>query len=93
MAQAIEQEALCTEVVFEVNAGETSFPGGSEGKESAYNAGDAGLIPGSGRVPWRREWQPTLVLYSCLENQAPVHGVAKNWPQLSDFTGETGGTG
>ena len=26
------------------------FPGGSEGKESAYNAGDLGLIPGSGRL-------------------------------------------
>ena len=25
------------------------FPGGSDGKESTYNAGDAGLIPGSGR--------------------------------------------
>ena len=27
------------------------FPGGSDGKESACNAGDAGLIPGSGRSP------------------------------------------
>ena len=27
------------------------FPGGSVGKESAFNAGDAGLIPGSGRSP------------------------------------------
>ena len=25
------------------------FPGGSNGKESAFNAGDSGLIPGSGR--------------------------------------------
>ena len=25
------------------------------------NAGDMGLIPGSGRFPWRRKWQPTLV--------------------------------
>ena len=30
-------------------------------KESAYNAGDSGLIPGSGRSPWRRKWQPTPV--------------------------------
>ena len=37
------------------------FPGGSDGKESAYNAGDLGLIPGSGRCPWRRAWQPTPV--------------------------------
>ena len=27
------------------------FPGGSDGKESACNAGDTGLIPGSGRSP------------------------------------------
>ena len=27
------------------------FPGGSDGKASAYNAGDLGLIPGSGRSP------------------------------------------
>ena len=41
-----------------------SPPGGSVGKESTYNAGDAGdtgSIPGSGRFPWRRAWQPTLV--------------------------------
>ena len=37
------------------------FPGGSDGKESACNVGDPGLIPGSGRFPWRREWQPTPV--------------------------------
>ena len=29
--------------------------GGSEGKESACNAGDLGSISGSGRFPWRRE--------------------------------------
>ena len=28
-----------------------SFPGGSDGKASAYNAGDPGSIPGSGRSP------------------------------------------
>ena len=38
------------------------FPGGSAGEESACSAGDLGLIPGSGRSPWRREWQPTPVL-------------------------------
>ena len=37
------------------------FPGGSDGKESACNAGDIGLIAGSGKFPWRREWLPTLV--------------------------------
>ena len=34
-----------------------SFPGGSDGIESACNVGDLGLIPGLGRSPWRRKWQ------------------------------------
>ena len=39
-----------------------NFPGGSDGKASACNEGDPGLIPGSGRSPWGRKWQPTPVL-------------------------------
>ena len=38
------------------------FPGGSDRKESVYNAGDPGLIPRSERSPWRREWLPTPAL-------------------------------
>ena len=38
-----------------------NFPGGSDGKASACNAGDLGLIPWLGIFPWRRKWQPTLV--------------------------------
>ena len=37
------------------------FPGGTVGKESACNVGDAGSIPGSGRYLRRRKWQPILV--------------------------------
>ena len=37
------------------------FPGGSAGKESACNAGDPSLIPGSGKIPWRRDRLPTPV--------------------------------
>ena len=40
------------------------LPGDSVGKESACSEGDAGdlgSIPGSGRSPWRRPWQPTSV--------------------------------
>ena len=37
------------------------LPGGSDAKESACNVGDLGLIPGLGRVPWRRGWQRTPV--------------------------------
>ena len=42
------------------------FPGGSEGKVSAYNAGDPGSIPGSGRSPGEGIGNP--LQYSCLEN-------------------------
>ena len=59
------------------------FPGGSEGKESAYNAGDPGLIPRSGRSPGGGNGNP--LQYSCLENlmdrrawQATVCGVSKH---------------
>ena len=44
----------------------SSFPGGSEGKASACNEGDPGLIPGSGRYPGGGNGNPFQ--YSCLEN-------------------------
>ena len=37
------------------------FPDSSVGKESACNAGDPGLIPGYGKIPWRRIRLPTPV--------------------------------
>ena len=42
------------------------FPCGSDGKESACNAGDLGSIPGSGRSPGNGNGKP--LQYSCLEN-------------------------
>ena len=67
------------------------FPGGSEGKASAYNAGDPGSIPGSGRSPGEGNGNP--LQYSCLENSmdggawlATVHGVTKSRTRLSNFT-------
>ena len=42
------------------------FPGGSDDKESAYNVGDPGSIPGSGRYPGEGNGNP--LQYSCLEN-------------------------
>ena len=42
------------------------FPGGSEGKASACNAGDSGSIPGSGRSPGEGNGNP--LQYSCLKN-------------------------
>ena len=41
-----------------------SFPGDSDGKESACNVGDLGSIPGSGRSPGEGNDYP--LLYSCL---------------------------
>ena len=67
------------------------FPGGSDNKESACNAGNLGSIPGLGRSP--EEGNGNTLQYSCLENpkdrrawQATVPGVKKSWIQLSDFT-------
>ena len=64
---------------------------GSDGKESAYNAGDPGSIPGSGRSHGKCHGNPCQ--YSCLENsmdkgawKATVHGVAKIRTLLSDYT-------
>jgi len=61
------------------------FPCGSAGKESAYNAGDLGSIPGLGRSPGEGKGYP--LQYSGLENSMDyiVHGVAKSWTRLSDF--------
>ena len=65
--------------------------GGSEVKASAWNVGDLGSIPGSGRSPG--EGSGTPLQYSCLENPmdggawwATVHGVAKSRTRLSNFT-------
>ena len=59
------------------------FPGGSDGKESAYNSGDPGSIPGLGKSP--REGNGNPLQYSCLENsmdrgawRAPVRRVAES---------------
>ena len=62
--------------------------GGSDSKESACNAGDAGSFPQLGRSPGEGNGKP--LQYSCLENRmdrgawlATVHGVSKSWMQLS----------
>ena len=74
-----------------INTPWMGFPGGSDGKASAYNAGDPGSIPGLGRSP--REGNGNPLQYSCLENStdggawwATVNGVAKCQIQLSNFT-------
>ena len=66
------------------------FLSDSDGKESACNAGDLGLISGLGRSP--REANGYPFQYSCLENyidredwQVIVHGVPKSQTWLSKF--------
>ena len=59
------------------------FPGGTDSTESAWNAGDLGLIPGSGRSPGEKNDNP--LKYSCVENpidrgawQTAVHVASKS---------------
>ena len=62
--------------------------GGSDGKESSCNAGDPGLIPGSGRSS--REGHGSPLQYSYLENSmdrgalwATVHGITMSQTPLT----------
>ena len=52
-----------------------SFPGGSDGKESACNAGDLVLIPGSGRSPGEGKGYPP----SPLEKGMATHSSTLAW--------------
>ena len=57
------------------------FPGGSDSKESTYNAGDLDSIPGLGRSPGNP------LQYSCLENphaqRSQGHRVGHDWGDLA----------
>ena len=55
------------------------FPGGSDGKESASNAGDLGWIPGLGRSPGGGHSNPHQ--YSCLENPHGQRSLVGYGPQ------------
>ena len=75
-ASPTNQPVLVLIIIFQ------GFPGGSEVKASASNAGDPGSVSGFGRSP--REGNGNPLQYSCLENpidrgvqQATVHGVAR----------------
>ena len=65
------------------------FPGNSDSKESACDAGDLGSVPGVGSSPGEGNGNPLQDF--CLENsmgrgawQATVHGVAQSQTQLND---------
>ena len=69
------------------------FPCGSVGKESACNVGDLGLIPGLGKIPWRRDRLPTPVFLgfpcgSAGKESACNVGDLGSIPGLGRFPGE-----
>ena len=73
------------------------FPGGTSGKESAFNAGDIrrlGFDPWVAKIPWGEHGNP--LQYSCLENtmdrgawQAIVHRVTKSRTWLKWLSSST----
>ena len=65
----------------------TGFPGGSDGKGSACNAGDLGLIPGLGRSPGGGHSNPVFLPGESTYRETwwvAFHGVAKSQTRLSD---------
>ena len=76
-------------IVLQVLYETTGYPGGSDGKESAFSAGDPDSIPGLGIS--RGEGNGNPLQYSCLENpmdrgawRTTVHGVAES-DMMSDW--------
>ena len=74
---------MTEEVVWLSEISERGSPSGSDGKESACNAGDPGLIPGFRRSPGEGNGNP--LQYSCLGNPmdreawwTSVHGQLSN---------------
>ena len=57
----------------------TCFPDGSDGKESACNAGNLGSIPGSGRSPGEGNGNP--LQYSCPGNLRDIGAWEATWSQ------------
>ena len=77
-------EAVCLRLRFLSHDG---FPGGSDSKEFACNIADPGSIPGSGRSPWRGEWQPTPVfLPGEFHGQSSLVGYSLWGCKESDMT-------
>ena len=73
-------------IIKQPNISLTSFPGGSDGKESACDAG-CGFDPWVGKIPRRRKWQPTPVFLpgeSC--GQGSLVGYSPWGCKKSDMT-------
>ena len=85
----LHPEGSCTARVSSIHRALKGLPCGSDGKESACNAGDEGSIPRSRRSPGEGNGYPFQ--YSCLENStdrgawwATVHGLSKSQTRLSN---------
>ena len=63
----VESLIICDQAKLDQYTFISDFPPGSDGKESAYNAGDPGLIPGLGRSPQVGNGNP--LQYSYLQNR------------------------
>ena len=59
------------------------FPGGSDSKESACNAGDLGSVPGLRKIPWRSERLPTPVFWP-----GEFYGLYSPWGHKESDTTE-----
>ena len=62
------------------------FLGGSDGKESASNAGDPGLIPGLGRSPGEGNGNPLVFLPGESHRQRSLAGCSPRGRKESDTT-------
>ena len=76
---------------YDANQSPYSFLRSSDSKVSPCNAEDPGSVPGLGKSHGEKNGNP--LQYSCLENPMDrgasygrVHGVAKSWTWLSNFT-------
>ena len=59
------------------NVGCWGFPGGSDGKRVCLQCRRPGFDPWVGKIPWRRKWQPTLVL---------LPGKSHGWRSLVGYS-------
>ena len=86
-SRGVRKQRKCNQMGFSL----TSFPGGSDSKESTCSAGDWGSLPGSGRSPGEENGYP--LQYSCPDNpmdrgtwRATVHG---SWRVKHDWATNT----
>ena len=77
----ISQELTMKKLLYQ----KMGFSGGSDGKESACNAGDPGLIPGSGRSHGERlATHSSILAWRIPQTEVTVHGVTMSQTRLND---------